>query len=92
MTGVCGPGYYRDVLSAANSNLGLTGNLSVGSDICLPCDELCSQCTGPGLDMAVCSECAFAMTTQGECVAECNKSAGKWSFEGGEKISKNRIT
>ena len=77
MSGVCGSGYYRDVLSVEATSPNVTGDLVFGSNICLPCNRLCSQCTGAGTDKDVCTECAFARTQDLLCVDGCNALTGK---------------
>ena len=70
----CSNGYYRTILTADLANASITGDLQIGSDICLPCDELCAVCTGPGVRIG---ESCFACSTgfvnmDGECTRECS--------------------
>lgn len=75
VTGTCSSGYYRDILSGDRANTSIVGQLEIGSDICVPCDDLCTQCTGPGIRIEVnsCQECKYAID-DGECVSECSAS------------------
>ena len=78
ISGNCDPGYYRAILSPENANTSLLGDLLLGTDVCIPCDELCSQCTGPGhrIQPNSCQQCSRA--TQGSrCVAG-NNHSGKY--------------
>lgn len=73
VSGTCNDGYYREVLTLQQANASIVGDLEIGSDVCIPCDELCAQCTGPGsrLERNSCQDCKFA--SQGlQCVMECN--------------------
>ena len=71
----CNQGYYRDALSPERANVSVVGDLMFGSDVCVPCDELCEECTGPGpmLEAAACQVCSRATQLQKlQCVEECN--------------------
>ncbi len=70
---VCNVGFYRDVLTPNLASI--IGDLELGSDVCVPCEELCARCAGPGsrLEFNSCQACRFA--TQGSvCVQECNNN------------------
>ena len=71
----CNRGYYRDVLPPERANVSVVGDLMFGSDVCVPCDELCEECTGPGpmLEATACQVCSRATQLQElQCVEECN--------------------
>ena len=80
--GVCTAGYYGAVLTPEQANASIVGDLPSGSDVCVPCDEVCSRCTGPGnrlgsnRQLSSCQECRFA-SQESFCVQECN-STGKY--------------
>lgn len=69
----CNRGYYRDVLSPEHADVSIVGDLMFGHDVCVPCDELCEVCTGPGsrLELKACQACSMA-TQELQCVEECN--------------------
>lgn len=74
----CNRGFYQGILAPENANASIVGDLEIGSDVCIPCDELCEQCTGPGsrIQPSSCQICKFA--TQGpQCVRACNNESGK---------------
>ncbi len=78
----CGRGYYRAILSPEQADSSIVGDLIVGSDVCIPCDELCEECTGPGkkLELNACQVCKNA--TQGtQCVAECDRITGEETMD-----------
>ena len=89
----CNDGYYSDILSGVEqANPSLVGDLEIGFDICIPCDEPCAQCSGPGTRIAieVCQACRYAANTQGtQCVRECDIHTGEktlghlWNEESG---------
>ncbi len=78
LSSICGQGYYRDVLSPERTNASIVGDLTVNSAVCVPCDPLCAECTGPGnrLDQDACQECLIT-SQDTQCVRECNSSTGK---------------
>lgn len=77
---MCDVGYYEAVLTTEHANTYTVGDLEFGSDVCLPCDEACAQCTGPGNTLAPngCQNCTFAVQGS-ECVEQCNTTTGKTS-------------
>ena len=60
----CNRGYYRDVLSPEHADVSVVGDLMFGSDVCVPCDELCEECTGPGpmLEATACQRCSSLLS------------------------------
>lgn len=72
----CDRGYYRDVLSPEHVDVSIVGDLMFGHDVCVPCDELCELCVGPGsrIDpLNACQTCSSAsQLEEAQCVAECN--------------------
>ena len=67
----CPDGYYPDQLRSP------TGILDAGTEICLPCDELCSTCIGPGVSSSSCLNCAIAEDEDGMCVSACQDGSGQ---------------
>ena len=67
----CPDGYYPDQLTSS------TGVLKEGAEVCLPCDELCSTCIGPGVSSSSCLTCAYAEDEDGMCVDACQPGAGQ---------------
>jgi hypothetical protein len=69
-----GSRYYRNPLTPEQATL--TGDLEVGSEVCVPCDELCNgECNGPGhlLEPYGCLECRYSREGS-ECTSQCNNS------------------
>jgi hypothetical protein len=68
----CYNGYYETIL---NSNV---SSLEFGSNVCIPCDELCNECSGPEnrIGPSGCQSCRFA-ARQTQCVDECVEATGK---------------
>ncbi|XP_064389307.1 epidermal growth factor receptor-like isoform X3 [Halichondria panicea] len=68
----CPDGTYSSTLQpGVQSELSIIGNLQIGSDICLPCNELCEVCVREGTDVLSCPQCEYARSGD-ECVRECN--------------------
>lgn len=91
MSGGCGSGYYRDVLAVEAAAPNVTGDLVFGSDVCLPCHRLCSQCTGAGTSKDACTECAFARTQDLLCIDGCNVITGKGHNQRGREGCRPRL-
>lgn len=67
----CPDGHYPDQLTSS------AGVLEEGADVCLPCDELCSTCIGPGVSSSSCLTCAYAEDEDGMCVDACQPGSGQ---------------
>lgn len=76
----CDSGYYEVLLTPEYANTSTLGDLELGTDVCLPCDGLCVECTGPGIMLAPggCQNCTFAVRGI-ECVEQCNTTIGEHS-------------
>lgn len=73
MSDVCSANYFKTVLSSALSNE------EFGTDICVPCNDLCDECFGPETVIGSngCQSCKYALQWPSQCVEECNRSTGK---------------
>ncbi len=73
----CPDGTYSSTLQpGVQSKPSIIGDLQIGSDICLPCNELCEVCVREGTDVLSCPQCKFARSGD-ECVRECNSVTGE---------------
>ena len=75
----CNDGYYSDILSGVEQAIAsLAGDLEIGSDVCLPCDETCALCNGPGTRIALDSCLTCKCPSQGNhCVGGCDIHMGE---------------
>lgn len=73
----CPDGTYPSTLQPGGQLDSLTlGNLHFGSDICVPCNELCEVCTGEGTSRSACPLCKYARSAD-MCVRECDRDTGE---------------
>ncbi len=74
----CPDGTYTSTLQpGVQSQASIIGDLQIGSDICLRCNELCEVCVREGTDVLSCPKCEFARSGD-ECVRECDPATGEW--------------
>ena len=66
-----GSNYYRGLLTPAVSSASV---VEYGTEVCVPCNEGCIECTGPEgiLGSNGCRACRRFVGSTALCVAECN--------------------
>ena len=77
-TSTCPRGTYPSTASSTKPFLSETSQslLSIVQDVatwCLPCDDVCASCTGPG--NTSCTTCRYAQRLA-QCVSGCNNDTG----------------
>ena len=77
-TSTCPQGTYPSTASSTKPPFSGTGQslLSIVQDVatwCLPCDDVCASCTGPG--NTSCTTCRYAQRLA-QCVSGCNNDTG----------------
>lgn len=77
MSNVCSTGYYKAVLSSTISN---NSGLEFGTDVCVPCNDVCVECYGPEtvLGSNGCQSCKYAQQwspCEEECITTGNRNS-----------------